>query len=122
MDTVKTKESTKRVYSARAYIFSARPDPTWKLTEEQIERLKDVWDGLDTIDVEETPSVPILGYRGCSMRYADNRKFIAYCGVVLKWSGRRILECRKDDDKLFEKLLLTTAPEDLISEDFLEYL
>lgn len=98
--------------TARAFIFSGRPDPTWAVEEHELQRLNSIWKQL----VPCTPSTPVrprLGYRGVSMVCAIKGKFTAFSGYVTKEVGSTA-ECRKDEERLFERFLLSTAPENVI--------
>ena len=56
------------------------------------------------------PPVPVLGYRGCFLRDSSEREWFAYAGfVTLKTATGS--ESRKDNNRKFEALLLSSAPE-----------
>ena len=98
----------------RAFIFSGRPDPTWRIEQEQARRLEAVWDELAPF-VGQRPAGPPLGYRGCSMVCGLKQEYTAFGGAVTKRvSG--VAEVREDPARRFEKLLLATAPKGLLPE------
>jgi len=99
-------------YTARAFIFSGRPDPTWFVEEQQSRRLEAIWNKLKP-SISPAPTVPKLGYRGVSMVCASNEEFIAFDGNVKRKVGNTI-EWRRDKERLFERLLLSTAPKSLL--------
>ncbi len=101
-----------------AYIYSGRSDPTWHVERAVEERLKRMWDLLDSFS-EELPSPPKLGYRGCFLRCSAGLEWFAYGSVVtLKKKGKH--ESRKDIDRKFERLLLSSDPEGLLPPSLLE--
>ena len=98
--------------TARAFIFSGRPDPIWIVEEKISRRLDSIWKQLEPC-VSSTPTGSRLGYRGVSMVCATKGEFIAFAGCVTKKIGNTV-ECRKDEKRLFERFLLSTAPENII--------
>ncbi len=55
---------------ARAYVFSGRPDPTWEVGENLVQRLEGIWRTLSEFHGLAT-SPPPLGYRGCSLKHSN---------------------------------------------------
>jgi len=93
-------------------VFSGRPDPTWAVPAHVATRLERLWESLEPW-TGEVPASPALGYRGCALRDAKGREWVAYAGVVmLHVSGRH--EARQDNGRAFEKLLLASAPARMI--------
>jgi hypothetical protein len=100
------------------YIFSGRPDPTWQVEEVIVQRLEEIWDLLEPL-ADECPSAPPLGYRGCFLRCATGREWFTYGGVVtLKTGGG--CESRKNKDRKFEKILLSSAPKGIFPVSFIK--
>lgn len=104
--------------TARAFIFSGRPDPTWVVGEQQALRLEAIWKQLAPSDAPAPPR-PVLGYRGISMMCETNEEYIAVSGYVRRKAGSAV-EWKKDDERFFERLLLSTAPEGLIPEGIID--
>lgn len=99
-------------YVGGASVFSGRPDPTWTINRNDAERLKSLWDSMDSYE-GTLPTAPVLGYRGCFLRDSSGREWFAFGGVVtLKTSTGS--ESRKDNNRQFESLLLSFAPEGVI--------
>jgi hypothetical protein len=98
-----------------AFIFSGRPDPTWRVKEELAQSLEAIWDELEPT-AEQEPQRPKLGYRGCSIQCTPDKEYTAYKGIVTKQVGN-ITESRKDETKRFEELLLATAPKGILPEN-----
>lgn len=97
---------------ARALVYSGRPDPTWKVDEDLVRRLEIIWERLAPF-AGAVPSPPPLGYRGCSMLNDPEGEFVAYGGVVTKRANTRT-DSREDVSRQFERLLLSSAPDDLL--------
>ena len=97
--------------TARAFVFSGRPDPAWFIGGRHEHDLVVLWDQLKAT-VAHTYTESRLGYRGVSMTCPD-KEFIAYGGYVRRKVGKAI-EWRIDERRHFELLLLSTAPKDLL--------
>ena len=92
-----------------ASIFSGRPDPTWTISADDAETLKSLWNAMDPYG-GALPTAPVLGYRGCLLRDSSGLEWFAYAGcVTLKTDTGS--ESRKDNNRKFEALLLSSAPE-----------
>lgn len=103
---------------ARALVFSGRPDPTWKIEEPIVKELEKIWDSLVAMH-GEPPSASPLGYRGCLIKCKSDIEWFVYKNLVtLKRSGKT--ESRDDDYRLFEKLVLSSAPEGLVPPSLIE--
>lgn len=98
--------------TARAFVFSGRPDPTWLVEEQQIQRLEALWYQLKS-SIPPPSSRPRLGYRGVSMVCASEEEYTAFGGYVERKEGNTI-EWKKDEDRLFERLLFSTAAQGLL--------
>jgi hypothetical protein len=59
---------------------------------------------------DSLPAPPALGYRGCYLQDAGLRKWTAFKGYVTLDQEART-QVRKDTDSVFEKLLLSSAPQ-----------
>jgi hypothetical protein len=95
-----------------ALIFSGRPNPTWHVRKVIVQQLKEIWSLLEHFQGEPAIAPP-LGYRGCFLKCKPDLEWIAYGGIVaLKTSDTH--ESRRDNDRRFEKLLLTSAPEGIL--------
>jgi hypothetical protein len=89
-------------------VFSGRPDPTWEPSATAVAALWTTWEELDPVP-GPVPAGPPLGYGGCFLRRADGREWSAYEGVVtLRETGGSV--SRRDPDRRFERLLLSSAP------------
>jgi hypothetical protein len=99
-------------YVAGASIFSGRPDPVWTVSRVDAERLKSLWDSMESYE-GDLPAAPVLGYRGCFLRESSGREWFAFNGVVtLKTASGS--EARKDIRRRFEEQLLYLAPKGAI--------
>ena len=105
-------------YIGGASIYSGRPDPTWEIDSADAERLLSLW-GLTEPHTGPTPSAPALGYRGCFLRDSAPHEWFAYGGVVTLKSPDGS-ESRRDENRRFEALLLSTAPAGLILPELLD--
>jgi hypothetical protein len=105
-----TSKSTEGVaqFVAGALIFSGRPDPTWTISAEEAKRLEALWNSLEPYK-GPLPRAPALGYRGVFLRDSADRDWFAYGGgVTLKTAQGS--ESRRDPDRKFEAVLLSSAP------------
>jgi hypothetical protein len=98
--------------TARAFVFSGRPDPTWVVEKQRSRKLYSIWKQLKP-SVPPTPAQPRLGYRGVSMACGRRGEFIAFAGYVRNTIGDTV-EWKKDEEGVFERFLLSTAPENCI--------
>lgn len=100
--------------TACAFVFSGRPDPTWHVDDHHEQLLLVIWDQLKET-VTQTYPKSRLGYRGVSMVCKD-KDYIAFDGYVRK-KTKDAVEWRVDDERSFELLLLSTAPQGLLPVD-----
>lgn len=104
--------------TARALVYSGRPDPTWPVPSRVVKRLLEIWDSLPRWR-GALPAAPPLGYRGCVLRDPKDRRWLAYGGAVtLEARGKS--ESRGDPDRSFEKALLASAPRNALPASFLQ--
>lgn len=103
---------------AGAYIFSGRPDPTWRISRDMVQELEKVWKSFENAE-EARFSPPALGYRGCFVRDENkNRDWYAYIvDVSLRRNGNT--ELRFDNSCRFETLVLHSAPQGTLPETLL---
>lgn len=99
-------------YVGGASIFSGRPDPTWAISPDDAERLRSLWDSMEPCG-GALPLAPVLGYRGCFLRDSFEREWCAFGGFVTLKAATSS-ESRKDNNREFEALLLSSAPEGAI--------
>lgn len=95
-----------------ASVFSGRPDPGWTIGQDSHANLLNIWNSLEPTD-KKLPPVPPLGYRGCAVKCKDDSEWFVYKTIV-RFQRRGITEYRFDPKRIFEKLLVATAPEGLI--------
>jgi hypothetical protein len=101
--------SSSEGWSATASMFSGRPDPTWSVRSEDVERLIQSWERLVIVSKTQQPTPPALGYRGCTLRAPDGRAWHAFGGLVVLRTPEQ-QQTRRDADGTFENALLATAP------------
>ncbi len=104
--------------TARVFIFSGRPDPAWLINVHQLRQLEEIWIQLKS-SLAQTPIGSRLGYRGVSIICVENEEFIADGGYVKKKIDNKV-EWRIDEDRYFERFVLSTAPKGLFPADLLE--
>jgi len=92
-----------------AFVFSGRPDPEWPVPADTMTKLHALWSAL-TPGAPEPPDPPALGYRGCTLRCPPGEEWRAYGGVVSHLTARRGIDRRRDPQRVYERLLLSTAP------------
>src|SRR5215208_3687731 len=68
-------------WTARALLFSGRPDPTWPVPESAATEVHALWAALDPWSGAPSAAPP-LGYRGCILRAPDGREWMAFGGAV----------------------------------------
>jgi hypothetical protein len=117
MGTSKSNEP-KGEYVGGASIFSGRADPAWALTQELAARLAKLWDSMGP-HTGAVPSAPPLGYRGCFLKGPDGREWFAYRGVVTLRTPEGV-DSRRDKNREFEWLLLSSAPQETIPRSILD--
>ncbi len=90
-------------WTAGAYVFSGRRDPTWPVPPNIGEALLAIWELLP--NAYAPPEPPALGYRGVFVRDPDGQMWTAYHELVTL-AG----ETRRDDERRFERAVLSSAP------------
>jgi len=110
--------SSDEAWVATADIFSGFSNPAWVVDHRVADKLMDLWAGM-----EQSPPVapisPVLGYQGVYLRGPQDRVWHAYSGVVtLTENG--VDEARQDRERKFEKILLSSAPRELLPHSFLD--
>ncbi len=106
--------------TAQAFIFSGRPDPTWFVGNQHSRRLEAMWNQLESLDTPQS-STRKLGYSGVSITYPSNIEYFAFEMYVQKKVGNRY-EWRRDEDRDFERYLLSTAPQGYIPNEIIDSL
>lgn len=102
MDTSRSSD-----WTARALVFSGRPDPLWTVDDRAVAELVAAWSALTAARGPAT--APPLGYRGVVLRAPDGRTWSAFGGTVTAGA-----EVREDPGRAFERRLLDTAPPGLL--------
>jgi hypothetical protein len=100
------------------FLFAGRPDPSWIVERNVVERLKKIWDSLNPIS-KEIPESPNLGYRGCFLKCPNDIEYFAYGGYVTQKREDR-KELRRDSRRQFERLLLSSESEGLLPPSLLK--
>lgn len=116
MDTSKSSEQAGE-YVASVSVFSGRRDPAWQVDAEQVGALLALWDSLESQGVD-APTAPPLGYRGSVLR-GGGREWRAYRGAVMMREGESV-STRRDPGRRFERLIISTAPDDSVPQAFLD--
>jgi len=99
-------------YQARLLICSGRPDPVWEISASMAAALLDHWRQLPLLTAE--PAQPArLGYRGCLLFSSAGEEWNAFDGAVVR-KKNRCSEVRHDQERVFEKMLIKSAPEGLL--------
>lgn len=108
MDTSKSDDEDKR-WIATALVYSGRSNPSWHIEDECVSQLQQIWDDLEPY-LGEFGGPKGLGYGGCEIRAPGGEQWLVYGDVVSRSHGDRS-EVRRDPDRRFEKILLSSAPE-----------
>jgi hypothetical protein len=103
-----SRSTSESGWTAGAFVFSGRPDPTWPIPNEVAEELVAIWETLVPSD-GAVPAPPALGYRGCTVRDPAGRTWTAFRELVTV-STHSGSEKRRDDDRRFERAVLASAP------------
>ena len=104
---------------AGAFLYSGRPDPTWKTSERTVTKLQELWKSLPAADENLEPRPARLGYRGCFLKGANNREWVAFKGLVSLKTPARV-QTRADTLREFERTLLSSSPKGLLPDGLLE--
>jgi len=93
---------------AWASVFSGRPDPEWSLDDETLGFVERTWETLKP-SLEQQPTSPILGYRGCYIKCPEgNEWFIYKTFVKLNIKGDVVI--KYDANMELERKLINSAP------------
>jgi hypothetical protein len=110
-----SRSTSESGWTAGASVFSGRPDPTWPISTVLATELIAIWETLASTG--EVPTMPVLGYRGCFAREPAGRTWTAFHDLVtLRSNGG--FETRRDDERRFERTVLTSAPEGTLPGSF----
>ena len=110
-----SRSTSESGWTAGAFVFSGRPDPTWPISTDLATELMSIWETL--VSTGEVPTTPVLGYRGCFARGPDGRTWTAYHELVTL-SSDGDSETRRDDQRRFERTVLASAPEGTLPASF----
>jgi hypothetical protein len=108
--------SSDEAWTGCADIFSGRTNPCWVVEESVVQKLLDLWIRMEP-HPQPAPTPLKLGYRGCHLKGPENRVWFVY-GPVVSLTQNDKVESRHDPDRLFEKILLTSAPEGEVPDSF----
>ena len=112
MDTSKST-NTEDQWVVDARVYSGRSNPSWPVDSEVMARIIEIWDKLPSRS-ESAPELPILGYQGLNIRNKQmSEEWHVYHEYVSRSVGH-MREQRNDSDRDIERLLLTSAPENLL--------
>ena len=101
---------------AVCHIYSGRPDPGWELTDKQAKEALRIWNSLKVTSFREGfPS--FLGYRGISITCEDGRQFFAY-NEKARAEINNVTTWKPDESRVFEKFLISTAPQGMLPQGF----
>jgi len=103
-----SRSNSESDWTAGAFVFSGRPDPTWPISRAVADELVAIWETLVPTD-DAVPTPPALGYRGCFVRDPAGRTWTAFHELVTR-SSENGSETRRDDDWRFERTVLASAP------------
>jgi hypothetical protein len=92
-----------------ASIYSGAYNISWKIEQSSAENIVELWGNLALVD---TPVIPEnnSGYMGCYLVSSEKEKWYAYKGVVSRIKDGNIVETRLNNDRMFEREILSTAP------------
>ena len=99
--------------TARALLYSGRPDPAWELDPDTCRNLLQIWASLPAGDTRSATPPAELGYRGVMIEDFAAARWIATSGVVTCRS-LAVAETRRDPTRRFERRVLASAPHDLL--------
>lgn len=111
MGTLKSNKGAAK-YIGGASIFSGCPDPTWDVSQVEAQGLETLWNSMEPY-TGALPSAPVLGYRGAFLRESNQREWVVYGGVVTLKTPEGS-QSRRDHNREFEALLLSSAPKGAI--------
>lgn len=100
----------KHHWTVIASIYSGRPDPRWEITDEQADRFMALWEEAPLSETEVViPS--ISGYKGIRMSASEKQFLISR--EVITCIEAKMKTSKKDTQRIIEKFLLNTAPEQI---------
>jgi len=103
-----SRSSDEGIWNATAFVFSGRPDPTWRLGSSTADELERIWARLAPANRAAEPAAR-LGYSGCAVHTDRGRTWTAYEGLVTHQEAERE-ERRADPERAFERAVLASAP------------
>jgi hypothetical protein len=104
---VKSKISN---WTAKAFVFSGRPDPEWVLTEKQAHDWMNLWHAAPSSGKKvQLPSR--LGYTGCRLQLNEHSYWMLSDGCVTFYNNSQVIS-KKDADNKMEFFLLNSASEE----------
>ena len=112
-----SRSTSQSKWTAGAFLFSGRPDPTWPISSAVRDELVTIWETLVPTD-ERVARRPALGYRGCFVRDPAGRTWTAFHELVTL-SSEAGSESRRDDAVRFERTVLASAPAGTSPESFI---
>jgi hypothetical protein len=99
--------------TARALLYSGRPDPAWEVDAGTCRDLLQIWASLAPGGTRPATPASELGYRGVMIEDFAGASWVATAGVVTCRSTA-VAETRCDRDRRFERRVLASAPSDLL--------
>jgi hypothetical protein len=109
-----------KTYTAGVLVFSGRPNPEWKLSEEKFTTILSLFDSLESI-TGSFQSESILGYSGCYVKSSDGAlQFNVYNGKAeLTFGANKRLKA--DKERTLEKEIIGTAPGGTIPKGVIDF-
>jgi hypothetical protein len=111
-----SRSTSESGWTAGAFAFSGRPDPTWPISSDVAKEVVAIWDTLVPTD-EAVPTPPALGYRGCFVRDPGGPTWTAFHELVTL-STESSSERRRDDERRFERTVLASAAAGVLPASF----
>lgn len=105
-------------WTGGAYLYSGRRDPVWNVSGRVVKQLLALWESLPRSEQKELHPGG-LGYRGSFLRENDKQEWMAFNGLVSLRTGA-VMQVRKDAARMFEKTVLSSAPEGLLPKGLIE--
>lgn len=103
----------------RILVYSGLPDPYWEIPDTRAESILLDFDSLPLAQ-GETFDETLTGYRGCLLKSGDGRVWRAFNGLIeLNDNGK--ISFRRDENRLFERNILMTAPPDILYKEMTDF-
>ncbi len=105
--------TSNKTFYATALVFSGRKNPSWEIRTDVVEKAMTVFQNAP-VAADHSPAASLLGYNGLQLEQGDKMWHAIQGRIFYKIKDEMVI-VKEDRDRLFEQLLLQTAPQDITS-------